>query len=344
MIQIQLQKQLHAATGEMLLDVDFKVVEGTILALYGKSGVGKTSILRILAGLMETDRGQISMDKFLWLDTQNGVNQKPQYRRVGMVFQDYALFPNMTIRENLEFALEKRNDLEIVNDLITMMELEGLQHRKPATLSGGQQQRVALARSMVQYPRLLLLDEPLSALDTEMREKLQDYILKIHRQFNLTIILVSHDQREIERLADRVLLLENGKIVKDGTPEEIFHPNFPTPNAHQVLSTKNIPSYVWGEICKGWKLVDTAQLAVIQESMPPNTQESKHFHYRAQQFFYILKGQATFLIAKKQVLVEAGQGIHILPKTNHQIKNESGEDLEFLVISQPHSHGDREEV
>lgn len=341
MLHVQLQKKLHAATGTMLLDVDFQVADGTILALYGKSGAGKTSILRMLAGLMDADQGRIARDKFLWLDTQTGVNNKPQFRRIGMVFQDYALFPNMTIRENLEFALHKGDDTEIVDELITMMELTGLQHRKPSTLSGGQQQRVALARAMVQYPNVLLLDEPLSALDTEMRERLQTYILELHQAFNITTILVSHDQGEIERLADRVLVVADGKIVKDGTPQEIFYPNFPPPQTGQVISTESITPYIWGEICKGWKLVDTAQLAVIQELMPPQTQEVRHFHTKAQQFFYILEGCATFIINEKRVKIKARQGVHILPKMIHQIRNETSTDLKFLVVSQPHAHGDR---
>ncbi len=109
-------------------------------------------------------------------------------------------------------------------------------------------------------------------------------------------------------------------------------------------SKQNTPAYTWGAICKGWHLVHTPSLSVIQEVMPPSTAEVKHRHPQAQQFFFILSGEATFLLADKQVIVEAGEGIHIPPKMVHQIKNETNEDLEFLVISEPHAHGDREEM
>jgi len=128
----------------------------------------------------------------------------------------------MTVRENLEYALEKNQDKAIIDELIDMVELGELQSRNPKTLSGGQKQRVALARALVQKPEMLLLDEPLSALDNKMRLKLQDYVLKVHRQFKLTTLLISHDIGEILKLSDKVYVIKNGKIVRGGSPSEIF--------------------------------------------------------------------------------------------------------------------------
>ncbi|MFK7936847.1 MAG: ATP-binding cassette domain-containing protein [Saprospiraceae bacterium] len=361
---VRLKKALHATNGRFEIDVNFQIQPYSLVALYGKSGVGKTSILRMLAGLMNADEGQIKVDNQVWLDSKKRVNLKPQKRAVGMLFQDYALFPNMTIRQNLEFALQDEsssmsmftklskfskhkstpapsNEEKIVDELVEIMELTGLQNRYPATLSGGQQQRVALARALVQQPTLLLLDEPLSALDNEMRQKLQHYILQVHRRYQLTTIIVSHDKNEIERLADRVLILADGKIIADGTPQQVFYKNYPSPQNGEVVSTENITPYTWGKICQGWQLANTPQLSVIQELMPPQVAETRHAHRYAQQFFYILKGEATFYIGNKKRIVRANQGIHILPQTVHQIKNESEEELSFLVISQPHAHGDR---
>ena len=222
MIHFKLQRTLKSSEGEMLLDVSTKIQQGTFMGLYGSSGAGKTSILRMLAGLMQSEKGLLEVNKKIWLDTSNKINLPPQKRSIGYVFQDYALFPNMTVKENLTYSLSKGQSKKISSERIDITELGELQHRKPTTLSGGQQQRVALARALVRQPEILLLDEPLSALDMSMRSKLQDYILKVHRQYNLTTILVSHDVSEVFKLCDQVLILEKGKIIQQGTPLEIF--------------------------------------------------------------------------------------------------------------------------
>jgi len=222
MIQFRATKMLHTASGHQLLDVGFQLKQGSILALYGPSGAGKTTILRILAGLTDAATGYIQVGDNIWLDTSHHINLPTRHRSIGFVFQDFALFPHLTVRGQLEFALPKKADRLIVDELLSMMELEELQHRKPALLSGGQQQRVALARAIARRPRLLLLDEPLSALDDEMRHRLQDFILKAHRSFQLTTILVSHYLPEIFRLSDEVIVLENGQVRRQDTAANIF--------------------------------------------------------------------------------------------------------------------------
>lgn len=222
MIQINLQKKLSSAEGEMHLKVDFSIKEGSFVTLYGKSGAGKTTILRIIAGLIQPDKGHIEVDGLAWMDTDQKINLIPQKRQVGIVFQDYALFPNMSVMENLKFGLLTSQDSSIVAELLEIMELGELKNRKPANLSGGQKQRVALARALVQRPKVLLLDEPLSALDPEMRQRLQGYILQAHNTYGLTTILVSHDTSEIMKLSDHMILLEHGRIIHQGTPTEIF--------------------------------------------------------------------------------------------------------------------------
>jgi len=190
--------------------------------LYGSSGAGKTSILRMITGLLKPQKGQITVDNLIWLNTQRGINYSPQMRQVGMVFQDYALFPNMTVEKNLLFALPKNGDKRIVEEIMEVIELEGLKGKYPKLLSKGQQQRVALGRALVQRPKLLLLDEPLSALDDTMRLKLQDYILKVHDLYNLTTILISHDIGEILKMADKVFHIQNGGIIESGSPKDVF--------------------------------------------------------------------------------------------------------------------------
>lgn len=222
MIEFDIQKKLQAAHGEMTLDLRFEILKGQLVTLFGPSGAGKTSTLRILSGLMKPDAGTINVGGIPWFDREKKIHLKPQQRKIGFLFQDYALFPNMTVRQNLEFALRKGQDKTIISDLIEMMELGELHARNPHALSGGQQQRVALARALVQRPEILLLDEPLAALDLKIRQKLQDYLLKVHREFNLTTLLISHDLGEIFKLSDRVFVLEKGKITRQGSPAEVF--------------------------------------------------------------------------------------------------------------------------
>jgi molybdate transport system ATP-binding protein len=224
MMEVKVKKKLLSAFGDMELDVAFHLPLHSFTVLGGPSGSGKTTLLRILAGLERADEGMIRQKEALWLDTNSRRQLPPQKRRVGFVFQDYALFPNMTVGENLRFGLRKDQKGKIIPELIEIMELEALVDRYPAKLSGGQKQRVAVARALVPRPHLLLLDEPLSALDLSMRRRLQDYILEVHRRFRLTTLMVTHDIEEILKMADQVFLLENGRIQKAGSPREVFFP------------------------------------------------------------------------------------------------------------------------
>lgn len=221
-MRIKLKKQLNFAEGTGMLDIDTQIEEGSFVAISGASGSGKTSLLRLITGLERAAEGFIKVNGEIWLDTSQKINLPPQKRRVGYVFQKYTLFPNMTVRQNLNYALEKNQSSTIIEELIEEMGLGSLVNEPPFKLSGGQQQRVALARALVRKPKILLLDEPLSALDEEMRSSLQDYLLKIHQTYNLTTLLVSHDMGEIFKMANQVLVLSAGKIVQEGTPESIF--------------------------------------------------------------------------------------------------------------------------
>jgi len=222
MIDIAITRKLSGPGGQMSLQFNTKIDSGEFVCVYGPSGAGKTSVLRMLAGLLTPDDGHIVTDNTTWFDRAKKVDLKPQLRNIGMVFQEYSLFPNMTVRGNLEFALKKESSADIVDELLQLTELEQLQDQKPALLSGGQKQRVALARALIRRPRLLLLDEPLSALDSVMQAKLQDYILRVHQQFSLTTILVSHDVFEVVKMSKRVLILEEGTIKRDGPPREVL--------------------------------------------------------------------------------------------------------------------------
>ncbi len=216
MLKLQIEKRLHGAGGQMDLRVDLEIREGAFVAVAGESGSGKTTLLRILAGL-EKAEGHIGIAGETWLDGR--YSMPVQRRKIGFVFQDYALFENMTVEENLLFV---ENDRTLSSKLLEMTELDSLKGRMPGTLSGGQKQRVALCRAMMKKPALLLMDEPLSALDPAMRQKLQQEIASLHRTFGTTTLMVSHDPSEIYRLADRVVILERGEVVADGSPKEVL--------------------------------------------------------------------------------------------------------------------------
>lgn len=221
MIEVSIEKELIGADGKFELQANFKVDKNELLCLFGKSGSGKTTILRCLAGLEMPDRGTIKVANEVWFDSEKKICLPVQKRRIGFVFQNYSLFPNMTVSENLAFAMDKK-DKKKIDHLLETVELTELKDRYPATLSGGQQQRVAVARALARDPELLLLDEPLSALDMAMRIKLQDEIKRIHQKFSLSTLLVSHEKQEVIRLANRVIWLDNGKIIKTGSPKQVF--------------------------------------------------------------------------------------------------------------------------
>lgn len=216
MLTFDITKSLEGAAGPMELRVALSIVEGSFTAIMGTSGSGKTTLLRILAGLEEAT-GRIVVDGDFWLKGKNAL--PPQKRKIGFVFQDYALFENMTVRGNLLFV---ERDEKLADELLSLTGLTELADRRPSTLSGGQKQRVALARALMRRPRLLLLDEPLSALDPAMRSKLQHDILALHKRFGTTTLMVSHDPAEIYRLADRVIRLDHGRVTADGKPADVL--------------------------------------------------------------------------------------------------------------------------
>lgn len=218
MVNLSLQKQLHTAEGALVFHLELTLEKGAFVSLYGASGAGKTSILRMLAGFMRPDSGRIHVEGTSWFDSSRKINVSPQRRNAGIVFQDYALFPNMNVRENIAFALKKETPYEIVDELLEVTALTKLAERKPQGLSGGQQQRVALARAIAQQPALLLLDEPLSAIDRELRRSLQETLQEVHQRYHLTTLMVSHDVEEIVKLSDKVVHIAHGTGVTYDTP------------------------------------------------------------------------------------------------------------------------------
>ncbi|HHY1354596.1 TPA: sulfate/molybdate ABC transporter ATP-binding protein [Campylobacter coli] len=219
MIKIDIKLPINTVKGKKQLELNTCLKANEITAIFGESGAGKTTLLKIIAGLIKPEFGRIEVGDELWFDTQKNVNLAIQKRKIGFVFQDYALFPNMSVKENISYAATSKQKAE---ELLSLMNLENLAKIYPKNLSGGQAQRVALARALAREPQILLLDEPLSALDFKMRSFLQDELVKILQHFKITTLLVSHDLAEIYKLSHRILELSDGKIIKDAKTNEFF--------------------------------------------------------------------------------------------------------------------------
>nr|WP_301289530.1 ABC transporter ATP-binding protein [Natronocella acetinitrilica] len=224
------------------LAVDFHVKPGELLALVGPSGSGKTTILRTIAGLQRRVVGRISCAGRVWLDTARGLRLSPQARRVGMVFQDYALFPHCNALENLMLAMDRGSPSEratMARALLARVRLEGLERRLPGELSGGQQQRVAVARALAREPDILLLDEPFSAVDMMTRQRLQRELAALRRDIRIPILFVTHDLTEATALADRICVLHEGHALQTDEPEALFR-RPASPQVARLLGRPNV--------------------------------------------------------------------------------------------------------
>jgi ABC-type Fe3+/spermidine/putrescine transport system ATPase subunit len=204
-----------------LNDVSFDVVDGEFLAILGPSGCGKTTILRILIGLLDATSGSITMNDVDITRAPSGA------RNMGIVFQNYALFENMTVLQNVQYALKIKKETKATSkkraiEMIKRMGLEEHMHKKPSELSGGQQQRVAIARTLVLHPRVILFDEPMSALDVETRLTLRKEIKQLQAEFGTTMIYITHDQEEAFAMADRIMVMEESRLVQLDTPIDII--------------------------------------------------------------------------------------------------------------------------
>ena len=220
-IYVDIEKKL----GSFHLKVKFEAGNET-LALLGASGCGKSMTLKCIAGIEKPDRGRIVVDDVVLFDSESNINLPPQQRQTGLMFQNYALFPNMTVLQNIRCGANREPDKLKREKMVTsVMERFGLTHLArhfPHQLSGGQQQRVALARILVSHPRILLLDEPFSALDAHLRFKLEQEVRQVIRQFGKTVLLVSHDRDEVFRMSDQIAIMDSGEIQVMGTKTEVF--------------------------------------------------------------------------------------------------------------------------
>ena len=277
MLKFNIQKKLK----EFDLDVGFELKKGC-LGILGPSGCGKSMTLKSIAGIVDPDNGFVSLttDKeTVYFDSNNKINTKPQKRNVGYLFQNYALFPNMTVEENVAAGLEKDHDEKIVYDMIKRFHLDGLEKRYPRQLSGGQQQRVALARILAYGPDVILFDEPFSAMDTYLKEQLRVELVNLLNSFDGLSILVTHDRDEAFQFCDELLILDEGQIIAKGDTRELFE-NPKKVEVARLTGCKNISKI---EIIDDYHLksLDWGCIFEVSEKISPNI---THIGIRAHDF------------------------------------------------------------
>ncbi len=219
MIHINITKKIHTHQGIIDFNVDKSFNKGEFITISGKSGTGKTTLLRMIAGLTEPDSGTINVHDEIWFDSATRKNRTIQKRKCGFVFQETTLFPHMTVLQNILYA---HNDKKLAYELLELLEITALAERLPAKLSGGQKQRVAIARALAIKPEILLLDEPFSSLDMNLKSIVQDELKRVHERFGTLMMLVTHDYTDIFKLSTRTLYLTPGTIERDGSAYEVY--------------------------------------------------------------------------------------------------------------------------
>ncbi|HIC00509.1 TPA: ABC transporter ATP-binding protein [Candidatus Poribacteria bacterium] len=284
-------------------DVNLHIAKGEFYTFLGPSGCGKTTLLRILAGFTSADSGSIYFD-------DQFVNDIPPWKRnVGMVFQNYALWPHMNVFENIAFGLRERKIVKSeiqdrVERSLQMVNLEGLDKRRPSQLSGGQQQRVALARTLVTEPGLLLLDEPLSNLDAKLRIQMREELLRLQRELGITTIYVTHDQEEALITSTRIAVMSEGKIIQEGTPKEIYELPY-TKSVADFVGTSNLFSAEIIDINEDMLILSSDEIQDLQAvwqnslSQPPSIGSPIEFNIRPELIRFSKGGITTNRISGK---------------------------------------------
>ncbi|HZF84335.1 MAG TPA: ABC transporter ATP-binding protein [Burkholderiaceae bacterium] len=310
----------------VLREVSLKIRRGEFLTLLGPSGCGKTTLLNLIAGFAEADRGEV------FIDGQPVTSEPAHRRQIGLVFQNYALFPHMTVERNIGYGLRmqgvaKDEAAKRIRDAMTLVKLDGLGHRKPRELSGGQQQRVALARALVIQPKVLLLDEPFSALDKSLRGSMQVEIREIQRRLGLTTVFVTHDQGEALAMSDRIAVMSGGVICQIAPPAELYR-NPQDPFVASFVGDVNIlPAHYHGKVAGDVQLrLGSGMISLSQDRLVPGSHEGARLDVYVRPEHMRLENLHAGSVLSGTVINHVFQGDHIntfvdvdLPMTARQI-------------------------
>jgi len=289
-LSFNLKKSFNGFTADAALSLGDE-----LFVLFGPSGAGKSLILKMISGLVTPDEGTVSISGEIVFDSKGRVNIPIRQRRAGYLFQDYALFPHMTVAGNISYGMSRLERAEMekrVRELLALMRLGGLEGRYPHELSGGQRQRTALARTLAAGPRALLLDEPFSALDYQVREKLRADLAAIHRHYPITTVMVTHDLEEAFMLAERIGVINNGSIEQVGTREEVFYMPA-TRNVARFVGVKNIFDGIVTARSSAGVTIQCPELGVIHAPNQPGQSETQ----------FDIGSDATFCIRPEEVLI-----------------------------------------
>jgi len=232
MLSVKINKLDHSIGNKKILNnINLELEKDKIACILGPSGCGKTTLLKLIAGLFKVEKGEILLDNELV--SSNNIHVKTEKRKIGFLFQDYALFPHQTVKENLQFAIRDKSSSHTIEEILDVIKLTDSLKKYPHELSGGEQQRVALARSIIARPNLLLLDEPFSSLDLNLREEVRDDTLHLLQKSNISVLVVTHDPFEAMFISNKIYIMDkNGKIVQSGSPKELYN----LPNSSYVAN------------------------------------------------------------------------------------------------------------
>ena len=232
-------KELNKSFDKAVLkDINLEIEQGQIVSILGKSGSGKTTLLNIIAGFEKANSGSLHINGEIIFDKKK--NKKPQERNIGFVFQNYALFPHLTVEKNLLFGVKNKKDKTLVQELLEMVDLQGYEKKYPHQLSGGEQQRISIARVLATNPDIILLDEPFSSIDTLLKTEIEKDLLALIKKSGKTAIFVTHDPKEAMAISDKIAFIENGEIIQYATPEDIYH----HPKSKKLASFFGIANFI----------------------------------------------------------------------------------------------------
>ena len=281
-----------------------------VVALFGPSGAGKTLTLQCLAGLVRPDRGRIAVGGSLYFDSEAGIDVPPQQRRLGYVFQGYALFPHLTVEDNVGYGLRgvpRERRRQRVGEVMERLGLSALARRRPRELSGGQQQRVALGRALAVDPRLLLLDEPLSALDVPLRRQLRRELVDIIRDWRKTTVLVTHDLPEAFQLADRIVICEEGRVVQEASKAELLS----APASERVARLMGVRNILRGQVIKA--MADRIQLSWRGQTLEAvNSPSHSYLPEPGTEIAFFIRPEYVRLIRKDRASADAAHHMNLM--------------------------------